>query len=235
VVRVVLLEESAELFAGLRALIESRKGFEVLGGARGRDDALAIVSRTRPDIILLDLARAETLEFLVELRRVAEGSRILVLTGARDPAVHYRALRSGAMGIVMKEQVESLGDALEAVHAGRAWIDGAVMAQVLALLARGGEEAERTRARIDRAATLTRRERQIVDLVTLGMRNQEVADQLFLSEGTVRNHLTAIFRKLGLSDRCELIAYSHGHPPDMVRMLTRKRELPHVSAHQHRA
>lgn len=208
--RVLLLNENPEVCPGLRALIESREGFEVLGQARGRDDALAIVSRTRPDVILLDLARAEKLEFLAELCPAAEDARVLVLTGLRDPGLHYRALRLGAMGIVLKEQVvESLGDALEEVHAGRAWIDGAVMAQVLAHLSRGGKDEPCLGGKIARAAPLTRREHQIVDLVTRGMRNRKVADQLFLSEGTVRNHLTVIFRKLGLADRCELIAYAH--------------------------
>jgi DNA-binding NarL/FixJ family response regulator len=208
--RVLLLNENAEVCAGLRALIESREGFEVLGQVPGRVDALAIIRRTLPDILLLDLDRPERLEFLPDLCAAAVDSRVLVLTGLRDPSLHYRALRLGAMGIVLKEQVvESLGDALQEVHAGRAWIDGAVMALVLARLAHGNENDTRIGGKAANAAPLTRRERQIVDLVTRGLRNQKVADQLFLSEGTVRNHLTVIFRKLGLADRCELIAYAH--------------------------
>lgn len=202
VVRVLLLDERPDLGAGLRALIESREGFAVVGQARDRGEALAMLTRTRPDLIVLDLDRSGKLELLAELRAPSEGSRIVVLTGLQDPGLPYRALQMGVMGIVPKDElVESLGDALEAVHAGRAWVDGGVMARVLAHASPAAREQP--------IPLLTRRERQIVELVTRGLRNQTVADRLFLSEGTVRNHLTAIFRKLGLADRCELIAYAH--------------------------
>src|SRR5262245_37568692 len=213
-VRILLINNHVTFCAGLRVLIESHRGLNVIGEARGRGDALAIAAHDRPDIILLDLDLdgANGLDLLTELRAAAKGARFLVLTGLRDPTAYYRALQMGASGIVLKEQiVESLTLAIKEVYAGKAWLDGAVMAKVLDCLSRGIEKAAPTDSEVAKVATLTGREREIIALVSKGLRNQQIADRLFISEGTVRNHLTTIFSKLELSDRCELIVYFYQH------------------------
>jgi DNA-binding NarL/FixJ family response regulator len=214
IVRVLLIDVHAALCTGLRALIESEPYLTVIGEARGATEALANANRERPAIILLNLNldNINDLDLLPELQAAAPGARVVVLTGLHDPEAYYRAVRLGAMGIVLKEQVvESLTTAIKDVDAGRAWLDGAVMAQVLDRLARAGEQAAPSDSEAAKIATLTKRELEIIALVSRGLKNQQIADRLFISEGTVRNHLTIIFSKLELSDRCELIAYAYQH------------------------
>ena len=211
-VRILLINNHVTFCAGLRVLIESQHGLNVIGEARDHADALVIAARDRPDIILLDLDldTANGLDLLSELRAAAIGARFLVLTGLHDPTAYYRALQLGALGIVLKEQiVESLTHAIKEVYAGKAWLDGAVMAKVLDCLSSGIEQAAQTDSEAAKVATLTGREREIIALVSEGLRNQQIANRLFISEGTVRNHLTVIFDKLELSDRCALIVYAH--------------------------
>ena len=207
--RIVLVGDNASLRAGMRALIGGHEGLEVVGEARGRAAALAGVSRSRPHVVVLDLDGAGDPGFACELcDAIGPASRLLAVTAAQDAALHYGLLRAGAMGILLKDQlVECLVAAIRELCAGRAWLDGAVMAEVLRRMARDeGGGCGPQRAPVD-DSVLTPREREIARLVSQGLGNRGVAERLFLSEGTVRNHLTVIFRKLGRTDRCDLIAH----------------------------
>jgi DNA-binding NarL/FixJ family response regulator len=211
-IHILLVSDCIPFCAGLRALIENQQGVEIIGEARSRADALAIIARECPDIILLnlDLDSENDLDLLRELLAAARESRIVILAGRHSPAAYYRAVRLGALGIVLKEQiVECLSVAIKEVHAGKAWLDGAIMAKVLYCLSHGIEEAAATDSEAVKLSELTEREQEIVALVTKGLKNQQIADRLFISEGTVRNHLTVIFAKLGIFNRCELIAYAY--------------------------
>lgn len=162
-IRILLVGDCATLCAGLRALIKSQQGLEVIGEAGGRADALAIIARECPDIILLnlDLDSENDLDLLRELLAAARESRIVVLAGRHNPAAYYRAVRLGALGIVLKEQiVECLSVAIRDVHSGKAWLDGAIMAKVLYCLSHGIEEAAATDSEAVKLAELTETSRR---------------------------------------------------------------------------
>ncbi len=212
-IRVMLVDDHAVLRSGLRLLIESHPGLRVIGEAGSRTDALAVAEREQPDIILLDLDLPGTdgYELLPDLLEKARGARVLILTGVTDLEAHIRALKLGAIGVVLKEKApEVLIKAIRGVYAGEIWLDPAAVAKLLGQGASPGEapKPDREAAKI---ATLTGREREIIALVGEGLKNKQIANQLFISEGTVRNYLTTIFSKLEVTDRFELILYAYRH------------------------
>jgi DNA-binding NarL/FixJ family response regulator len=129
-----------------------------------------------------------------------------VVTSDVDPNLHARAIQLGAMGIVLKTQAaQSLVKAVQKVHAGELWLDRGQTADLVNRLTRKRTDEDPQAARI---GSLTAREREIVTLVTEGLKNKDIADRLSISEATARNHLTSILDKLALSNRFELAVYA---------------------------
>jgi DNA-binding NarL/FixJ family response regulator len=183
----------------------------VVGTALSRADALALAIEKCPDIIILDLdlGTDDGLEFLPELLQATQQrARVIILTGVRDPEAHYRAFSLGACGLVMKEQAsEVLLRAIEKVRNGEIWIERSMMTGVLQNLKKPVTAS--TNPEAAKIATLTEREREVIALICEGLKNQQIADRLFITPGTVRNHLNSIFTKLDVADRLELAVYSY--------------------------
>jgi DNA-binding NarL/FixJ family response regulator len=212
-VRVLIVDDHGIMRAGLRMLLESQSGIMVVGEASSCADALALATCTQPDVIVLDLdlGGENALESIPTLLRTAPETRILVLTGLRDPEVHRQAIRHGALGLVFKEKaVETLLQAITKVRAGEVWLEPTMIAQVLGDLTRP-QSSPQTSAETAKIARLTEREREVITLVGEGLRNKHIAARLYISEATVRHHLTAIFAKLDISDRFELAIYAYQH------------------------
>lgn len=198
-------------------LIESSSGLKVAGEASNRIEALAIAKREQPDVILLDLDMHNDngLSFLPQLLAAAGRSRVLILTGVRDPAAYSKAIRLGASGLLLKEKTtEVLIKAIEKVNAGEVWFDRSMIGSVLSEMSREtqrGGPAAKMDPEAAKIATLTEREREVSALIGEGLKNKQIASRLFISETTVRHHLTSVFDKLGVSDRLELIIYAYQH------------------------
>jgi two-component system, NarL family, nitrate/nitrite response regulator NarL len=212
-VRVLIVDDHGIMRAGLRMLLESQSGIMVVGEASSCADALALATCTQPDVIVLDLdlGGENAVESIPTLLRTAPETRILVLTGLRDPEVHRQAIRHGALGLVFKEKaVETLLQAITKVRAGEVWLEPTMIAQVLGDLTRP-QLSPQTSSEATKIARLTEREREVITLVGEGLRNKHIAARLYISEATVRHHLTAIFAKLDISDRFELAIYAYQH------------------------
>ena len=210
-IRIVVIDDHVIVRAGLRMLIDNHEGMIVVGEAGTRIDAVAITAHEQPDIILLDLdiGGESGLDFLRELLGSAAHARVLVLTGVREPEAHRRAVHLGAMGLVFKDKAaEVLINAIEKVHAGEVWLDRSLTASVLSEKSQA-DQTGMTDPEAEKIGSLTAREREIVGLVCEGLKNKQIGERLFISEATVRNHLTSILGKLGLSDRFELALYSY--------------------------
>ncbi len=211
-IRVLLVDDHVVMRRGLRMLIENQPGLCVVGEATDRDAAILSAAREQPDIILLDLDLGDQsgLDILPELRTVAKGARVIVLTGIRDPVEHRQAVRLGATGMVLKEQaVDTLVKAIERVHAGETWLDPALVAHVLADRSRArGSDADPAAAGI---VALTEREREVIALIGEGLKNRQIGERMSISETTVVHHLTSIFDKLGVANRLELVTYAYRH------------------------
>jgi two-component system, NarL family, nitrate/nitrite response regulator NarL len=213
-IRILLIDDHTVMRLGLRVLIENQPGLTVVGEASGRADALELAEREQPNIILLDLTLPGTdgIELIPELLALAKEARILVLTGVLDPEAHKRAIHRGAMGVVLKEKAaDVLIKAIEKVHEGEIWLDRAMVANVVGDRSRFRDVKRKDDPEAARIATLTEREREVIALIGEGLRNRQIADRLFISEGTVRNHLTTVFSKLEVSDRFELLIFSYRH------------------------
>jgi DNA-binding NarL/FixJ family response regulator len=157
-------------------------------------------------VVRVDLLAAGSAAVLEELPRLVERVRPIVLTSVQDTAVYARAIELGARGVLSCDEPGSvLRQAIRAVHAGEVWIDRRCTSAVVTCLVKGREPKDRELVKIE---SLTRREREIVSLVTEGLRNKQIAERLFISEATVRNHLTSILDKLELADRFDLAVYA---------------------------
>lgn len=208
--RVLIVDDHLLVRAGLRMLIEDA-GMKVVGMAANRSEALDLGARESPNLILLDLdlAGEDGLSFLPDLREAAKNARVLVLTGVRDPEKHRRAVRLGAMGVVLKDQaVEVLIKAIAKVLAGEVWLDRMTMGNLLNEMTKKDSGRDPEQDKID---SLTAREHQVIALIAEGLKNKQIAERLFISETTVTHHLSSIFSKLGVSDRLELVIYAFGH------------------------
>ena len=212
-IRVLLVDDHAIVRAGLKMLIESQSSFQLVGEASNGAEAHAATAREQPDVIVLDidLNGESGLDLLPELLNDAPHARVLVLTCAQDLEVHRRAMQSGAMGLVTKDKAaEMLLKAITKVYAGEIWFDRSMMGSVLSQMSRVGKGNNQDPEAV-KMATLTEREREIITLIGEGLKNKQIADRLFISETTVRHHLTSIFAKLEVSDRLELIIYAFRH------------------------
>jgi len=211
-IRILLIDDHQVVRAGLKLIIQSRPGMTIVGEAGTRDEALALTASQQPDIILLDLdlGGESGVALISELIAYASEARIIVLTGLRDPEIQRQAVLLGAVGIVPKEKAaEALIDAIERVHAGEAWLDPSLMAGVLSEVSRA--KSRKADPETVKIASLTNREREVLTLIGEGIKNKEIADRLFISETTVRHHLTSIFAKLEVTDRVELLIYAFKH------------------------
>ena len=220
-IHIVLIDDHAVLRMGLRILIESRPGMEIVGETGDASEALAVVAQAQPDIVLLDVDLGSTsgTDLIPQIRSMAPKTRIIILTGVRDTEVHLRAVRVGARGVVLKEQADQfLISAIEKVHAGEVWLSRAVIGNVFAELLDDGGIEEETDPDAERIEMLSPREREVITLLSDGLRNKQIAEKLFISEVTVRHHLSSVFGKLGVSSRFELIMYCHKH--GLVRLPT---------------
>jgi two-component system nitrate/nitrite response regulator NarL len=212
-VRIVIVDDHAVVREGLRMLIEAGGSMKVVGEAGNRAEALNLTARERPDLVLLDLDLGEEsgLDFLPAILKASQETRVLVLTGLRDSETHLRAIRLGAMGVLTKENAAKvLVKAIEKVCTGEIWLQRATTAALLGQMrdANRPEQQDRETAKI---ASLTDKEREVVALVADGSSTGQIADRLFISEKTVRNHLASIYAKLEVRSRLELALYAGKH------------------------
>jgi DNA-binding NarL/FixJ family response regulator len=223
-IRVLLVEDHQTMLWGLQKLIDAeRPCMAVVGTARTCSDALASAAQLAPDVILLDLDLGGVcmIEFLPEL--LANGlSRALVLTAAHHAETLDLAVRRGARGILHKEvPAGQVLKAIEKIHRGELWFDAETMDRVFGQLL-GSRRAAQPDPAPEKHASLTAREREIVSAAVehSGSANHVVAERLFISEHTLRNHLTAIYRKLNVTSRLEMYVYAMRHgliQPDAAR------------------
>ena len=210
-IRIVIADDHPLVREGLRTLLERQPGFTVAGEASDGVEAVQMTRDLKPDVLLLDLAmpRMNGLEVLKALADSATDVRTVLLTATIEREETVRALRLGARGVVLKESAtQMLYKCIRAVMAGEFWVGHERIADLMQTL-RQIERAPDT----DRspASRLTRRERQVIAAIVHGASNKDIANELRLSEQTVKNHLSHVFDKLGVSNRLELALYAVHH------------------------
>ena len=202
--KLLIVDDHAVFREGLRTLLDMEEDFTVTGEASRGADALAMAAEESPDVILLDLHLPDGLgsDFCSQLLEISPESKILILSAYEDDAEISTALISGASGYVLKTVGgERLADNIRSVYRGEVLLAPSVAAKVVHQLSRVREKSTR---REESLHVLTPREREVFFLASKGLKNSEIAAELFLSEKTVKTHLRNIYNKLDLASKAEL-------------------------------
>ncbi len=200
-IRVLIVDDQALFREGLRTILSTRREVEVVGEATNGLEAIARVAEKNPDVVLMDM-KMPGLDGVGAIRRLrvqSPNAKVIALTTFDDDELVFEGLRAGAMGYLLKDaSSERLLEAILAVARGQSFLQPVVAAKVVA-------EFSRLSARpVEKGgALLSDREREVMRLLARGASNKDIALALFLAEGTVKNHITNIFAKLGVSDRTQ--------------------------------
>ena len=215
-IRIVVADDHPIFRDGLCKLLALEEDFEVVAQASDGRQVLEVLQQLEPDILLLDLKMPglDGLATLQRLQAARNKTRVIVLTASDDKNEFVQAMKLGTSGIVLKQTAtELLIKSIRKVHAGEIWLDSHTTAAVIRQFVAAEEQTQaappmQAPQRDRERSPLSQREREIVALVAQGFKNKEMAEKMFISEQTVKNHLHNIFDKLGVSDRLELALYA---------------------------
>jgi two-component system, NarL family, response regulator DevR len=202
-IRVLIVDDHAVVRMGLKALFELHDQFSVVGEAESGPEALELAARHKPDVVVMDIRMPgmNGIEACQEIRANNPGSRVIMLTSYADDEAVYASIMAGASGYVLKQMDnDQLVESVERVARGESLLDPGVAKGVMGRMKDIATEKENE-------AKLSETERKILTLIAEGKTNQEIADQIFLAEKTVRNYVSKIFDKLNLSNRAAAAAY----------------------------
>lgn len=200
--RLVLADDQTLVRHGIRSLLEIAGGFDVVAEAEDGEAAVTAVREHAPDVLLLDLRMPgrDGIWALETLRAAGLDVAVLVLTTFDDDALVLRALQAGARGYLLKDvTLEQLADAVRTLAGGATLVQPAVTARLLRAVRAGPAPV------VAVPAGLTEREREVLRLMAQGWSNREIADALYLAEGTVKNHVSNVLLKLGAKDRTRAV------------------------------
>jgi DNA-binding NarL/FixJ family response regulator len=208
-IRIMLVDDHEVVRLGMKSLLERHADFEVVAEAAAADEAVQKAMQHEPDIVLMDirLAGSSGIEACEEITNSLPDTKVVMLTSYADDDLLFAAIRAGASGYVLK-QIGSgeLIQAVEAAARGEATLDPSLTQRVFSEVRRSIQKEEQAAF-----GELTSQEMQVLALIAEGKTNREIADALFLSEGTVRNYVSSILSKLEVSNRAEAAAYAVQH------------------------
>src|SRR4030066_890785 len=204
--RILLVDDHEIVRLGLKALLERHPNFEVVAEASTAHEAVEKVEALQPDVVVMDirLPGGSGIEACEEISENFPTVKVIMLTSYAEDEMLFSAIRAGASGYVLKQiGGEDLVRAIEAVGRGEAMLDPGVTQRVFQEVRRAVKEEEASAF-----AHLSQQEKHVLLLVSEGKTNREIAKQLFLGEGTVRNYVSRILSKLGVNNRAEAAAYA---------------------------
>ncbi len=204
-IRIFIVDDHAIFRESLIAVLNLQKDFEIVGQAGTVSEARSLIGKSKPNILLLDLRLPgqSGLDLLPELPNLSPDCKTIAVTGMEVEKDVVEAMRYGSRGFLVKQCATDLFlKCIRKVHDGEIWLNGKLTEAVLTAF--GSQPAG---SQINGKSELSRREMEVIQLVVQGYKNRDIAQRLFISEKTVKNHLSAIFNKLGVGDRLELTLY----------------------------
>jgi DNA-binding NarL/FixJ family response regulator len=211
VIRVVLVDDQELVRTGFRLVLGGQPDLEVVGEAGDGAEAIEVVGQTRPDVVVMDvrMPRMDGVEATRRIRSSADAPRVLILTTFDLDEYVYEAIRAGASGFLLKDTgARNLIDAIRIVHSGEAVVAPSTTRRLFDRFATLADSRRPDRREVP-GVPLTAREVEVLREVALGLSNAEIADKMFLSEATVRTHVSHILGKLGLRDRVQAVVYAY--------------------------
>lgn len=211
-IKILIADDHALLREGIRRVLSYEEDLEVVGEAEDGEDAIKQTQKLKPDILLLDINMPvkNGLEVAKELGSKKISTKIIALTIHDGDNYILEILKHGALGYILKDvEPEVLIHAIHVVNGGNAYVYPKIAERIGANAANGENSVEKTRLlyKKHRPAGITSREMDVLSCIGEGLSNQEIADRLCVSEKTVKNHLTNIFKKLGVTDRTQALVY----------------------------
>jgi len=204
VIRVLIVDDHTVVRDGLNALLSAEPGMKVIGMAGDGQEAVRLAKELQPDVILLDLVmpKMDGVKATQEIKKVCPQARILMLTSFAENHQVFSAIKAGAIGYLMKDtSSEELIQAIRDTYENRPALGPDIARRLMMdIQNREGDKLDEN--------SLTEREVEILQYMALGKTNQDIADELYLSERTVRTHVTNILAKLGLSNRTQAVLYA---------------------------
>ena len=210
-IRVVLVDDQELVRTGFRLVLGGQPDLEVVGEAGDGAEAIEVVGQTRPDVVVMDvrMPRMDGVEATRRIRSSADAPRVLILTTFDLDEYVYEAIRAGASGFLLKDTgARNLIDAIRIVHSGEAVVAPSTTRRLFDRFATLADSRRPDRREVP-GVPLTAREVEVLREVALGLSNAEIADKMFLSEATVRTHVSHILGKLGLRDRVQAVVYAY--------------------------
>ena len=211
-IKVLIVDDHAVVREGLRSFLGLQEGITVVGEASNGAEALAMVDRARPHVVLMDMVMPEMdgVEAIRRLRETHPEVKCIALTSFAGDDTVFPAIRAGAVAYLLKDVGPGeLEDAVRAVARGEVRLHPDVMRKLASGIPDPGEE------KTDQG--LTRREKEVLTCLGRGLSNKEIASELFISEKTVKTHVSSVLAKLGLADRTQAALYSVKHQADGPR------------------
>ncbi len=211
-IRVLIVDDHSVVREGLRAFLELQDGIEVAGEAADGAEAIEQARRLRPDVVLMDLVmpQVDGVEAMRGLRGLSPETRVIVLTSFLEDDRLLPAIQAGAAGYLLKNVAPAeLARAIRAAHVGEAIIDPAVAGRLVRAISEGAS------VKVTEPGHLTRREREVLELIVAGRSNKRIAVELGISEKTVKTHVGHLLAKLDVADRTQaaLLAIRDGLVP----------------------
>ena len=211
-IRLLIADDHPIVRDGLKKLLLLEDDFEVVGEAADGREVLEKVRDLDPDVLLLDLRmpKLDGLSTLQALQQVNKHTLVIILTASEDKKGFVQAMKLGCSGIVLKQTApDMIVKSIRKVNSGEIWLDSRTTAAVMRQFSTGPEDSGWAQGgKGSERSPLSTREREIMAFVAQGYKNKEMAEKMFISEQTVKNHLHNIFDKLGVSDRLELALYA---------------------------
>ncbi|MEH2315869.1 response regulator transcription factor [Nostoc sp.] len=209
-IKVLLVDDQSLIRQGLKALLELESDIEIVGEAENGEQAINLVAKLQPDVILLDI-RMPIMDGVAATREIQKRfvkTKILVLTTFDDDEYVSAAMQNGAMGYLLKDTPsEELAVAIRAVHKGYTQLGPGIVKKLLTQFSH--PTPTQSLPVPSSLAELTPREKEVLQLIATGASNREIAHQLYISEGTVKNHVTNILNRLNLRDRTQAAIWAN--------------------------
>lgn len=203
---VIIVDDDCLVSGALKTILETDSDITVTALGNDGKEAISLFRKWKPDVLLMDIRMKEMngLEAAGHILSEHADAKILLLTTFSDDEYVVKALNIGAKGYLLKQDYQNIIPAIKAVHSGQTVFGGEIMAKIPALL-------QKNNAFDYQANDISEREFSIITLVSEGLSNREIAEKLYLSEGTVRNYISTILEKLELRDRTQLAVFYYQH------------------------